>query len=308
MIFENRNFNYGVTNQSYFKDVSTDEYYKLNYFREGISDEDLFNDKKVISLFSNNRIYFINQNDYIINDFNINVNKYNSYYIIDGDYKKEFYYNHETNSFNTMRRGRIYGNINLKSCAVESFSDIRMLVYRQPDRQYIGSYKVTNTGVYDIPNLDTNSEYDIILYDTKRKIEQQVHSFRSPTETIIPQINASLPYNINCNIILSNACFEFNIDKDVYKDYKYCRLVYVGLDGMSYEVIRENAFTFKFQIPIYSSQLKFGFYKVESVYNDLISSSDLFEIKDTSVLSQIVIPNSTYTPPNGDNINIIIGV
>lgn len=308
MIIETRNFYTGVGNQNFFKNIITDEYFKLNYFREGLTDEEMFNNRIMIPLLCNNRNEFNYANNYIINNFQSNVNKYNHYYIIDGGYRKDFYFNTETQQFNSMKRGNISGSVNFKSCGIEDFKGLEMLVYRQPDRQFIGKYPVTEQGTYTIPNLDVNTKYDIVLFDTKLRIEKQVHSLREPKETTIPPISAARPYNLKMVENPLSYDITFNIDKAQYCDYEYCRLVYIGKDGRSYEILKDREFSRSFQISFLYGNVKYGFYKIESVYKDLVESSDLLEIKEPIIeLINIVIPNDVYTPPTGDNINIVVG-
>ena len=75
-----------------------------------------------------------------------------------------------------MVKGYISGNINLKSC---DNNDIILHCYRS-DHFYIGSYKPNSDGFYEIPNLDCNDTYDIIMEDITKTIESKVVSKQIP--------------------------------------------------------------------------------------------------------------------------------
>lgn len=75
-----------------------------------------------------------------------------------------------------MVKGYINGNINLKSCGN---TNIIIHCYRS-DHFYIGSYKPNSDGFYEIPNLDCNDTYDIIMEDITKTIESKVVSKQIP--------------------------------------------------------------------------------------------------------------------------------
>lgn len=76
--------------------------------------------------------------------------------------------------------GELFGNINIKACGITNIEDVEIICLRNDSKRLIGRYEIVN-GKYQIPNLDVNSYYDIILVDKSRKIEQQVLSYRKPT-------------------------------------------------------------------------------------------------------------------------------
>ena len=77
-----------------------------------------------------------------------------------------------------MIKGYINGVINVRNC--DDFSpEFEIKCFRNDDNLLIGSYIVTNNA-YEIPNLDANTYYDIILVDKTRNIEQNVSSYRKP--------------------------------------------------------------------------------------------------------------------------------
>lgn len=280
MMYDIRNINIGVEGKSYYFIDNLDNYFTFNYFREGISDEELFNNDINVSLKCINEIdvFTINNNN-IINYFKMNANKYNSYFITDGsNYTKKFTFNEDTNAFTTMVRGSISGKVNLKSCGVNS-NDIEMLVYRRPDRQFIGTYAVKEDGTYLIPNLDSNTAYDIIMFDTTQKLEQQVHSMRYPLpSTYIPQIKASKPIDFKIEQTDEYYIFSFRISKELYSDYKYCNLIYTSMDGLEENMLVYNILGTQVEIDINSPIIKNGMYKIESVFNNLTEYSISKEI------------------------------
>jgi len=79
-----------------------------------------------------------------------------------------------------MVKGHISGNISVTNCDVSSSNVLSIRCYRSSDNLFIGDYKVGSTGFYEVPNLDLNEKYDIILIDTSKSIEWQVLSMRDP--------------------------------------------------------------------------------------------------------------------------------
>lgn len=304
MIFTSRimRHNLATKNIVYFNESNMIKSYSLDYFIEGVSDKELFdNDIKVILKSSDD---IVQSNNNIINYFTSNVNKYIHYYVKYKNYHRDFMYNSESDSFISMIRGDISGNVSLKSCGVTPESNtLVVLCYRRPDMQFIGEYPVNSDGSYNIPNLDTNTKYDIILFDKSMKIEKLVHSNRIPKQISVPQISASKPIIKNFYNESSNYIFDFDITREVYKDYDYMRLVYVGEDGSKNEIVQDYILGKK--INLFRRNLKYGYYKLEAIYNDLITPSDLFNYKDAENI-EIIVPDDTYTPPNGDNINFIL--
>lgn len=79
-----------------------------------------------------------------------------------------------------MIKGYIYGKVNVQDCA-NNQNALEVRCFRSDNKRFIGSYKPDSNGDYNIPNLDVNAKYDLILVDTERTIEQQVSSYRTPT-------------------------------------------------------------------------------------------------------------------------------
>ena len=95
-----------------------------------------------------------------------------------GYYKLEYnnYYKF-INPQQTIIPGYINGNINLKSCGDV---DIKIHCYRNGDHFFIGEYSPTTDGYYEIPNLDVNTKYDVVMVDNNRLIEQKIISYQTP--------------------------------------------------------------------------------------------------------------------------------
>lgn len=77
-----------------------------------------------------------------------------------------------------IQYGFINGIVDVLKCNVAE-EHLWIICYNRSDHSFIGEYKVTG-GTYTIPNLDVNSEYDIILLDKSMTLEQQVSSKRKP--------------------------------------------------------------------------------------------------------------------------------
>ena len=73
-------------------------------------------------------------------------------------------------------KGYITGSVN-SSC---DGTDFKIRVYRE-DGFFIGDYNIAENGLYEIPNLNVHSSYDVLLYDLNLAVETQVNSRRVPT-------------------------------------------------------------------------------------------------------------------------------
>lgn len=79
----------------------------------------------------------------------------------------------------TMVRGSLSGTLSIIECDGE-FNSYYVKCFRNKDSFLIGEYPVENNN-YIIPNLDCNTDYDIVLVDQSRTLEQKILSFRKPT-------------------------------------------------------------------------------------------------------------------------------
>lgn len=79
------------------------------------------------------------------------------------------------NAYLNKLKGSISGNVNV-SCDDTSFI---IRCYRE-DGFFVGDYQITPNGDYNIPNLNVNSSYDILLHDNNRMVETLVNSRRIP--------------------------------------------------------------------------------------------------------------------------------
>lgn len=82
----------------------------------------------------------------------------------------------------SMKRGYIECVPYMKQCEVD-ISNIYFKCFRSEDGMFIGEYPVVD-GISFIPNLDCNSEYDIIFVDKTKTLEHIVQSRRKPKEYI----------------------------------------------------------------------------------------------------------------------------
>lgn len=96
------------------------------------------------------------------------------YKLISGEYYKYFV----PSKTKPMIKSYIYGNVDVVNCGgVES--NLKIKCIRSDDNLFIGYYDVLDKK-YNIPNLDYNTRYDIILFDESKNIEQQISSYRQP--------------------------------------------------------------------------------------------------------------------------------
>ncbi len=147
-------------------------YYSPSFFVEGIDNKDIHLN---IEMIDGQDIGYIT-GQIITNNFisieNIPIEKY-KIYTQDTTWFKII----EKNQ--TMIKGELNGNINIKDCGTSN-SYLVVKCFRFEDNHFIGEYPIVN-GVYNIPNLDVNTYYNLILEDKNRIIEQQVLSYRKPT-------------------------------------------------------------------------------------------------------------------------------
>lgn len=78
-----------------------------------------------------------------------------------------------------MIKGFISGTVNLKACNVLP-KNMDVYCYRSDTFRHIGTYPVDENGAYTIPNLDTNSRYDIVFRDSTRTIKDQLSNYIKP--------------------------------------------------------------------------------------------------------------------------------
>lgn len=81
-------------------------------------------------------------------------------------------------NYKIMIPGEIIGTISMNKCKAPAGA-LYVMCYREDDNFLIGKYPVNN-GSYEIPNLDCNSFYNIILVDSSRTFEWMVSSHRKP--------------------------------------------------------------------------------------------------------------------------------
>ena len=74
-------------------------------------------------------------------------------------------------------KGYITGSVN-SDC---EGTDFKIRCYRE-DGFFIGDYVIQENGMYEIPNLNVNSSYDILLHDNNASVETMVNSRRIPTK------------------------------------------------------------------------------------------------------------------------------
>ena len=153
-----------------------------NFFIEGVYDS-----PTSLNVTIDNQVTFnmkSDTNDFILSRLNLN----NLKIVAKGAYNKLVSPGRDLN----MIKGYIKGDINTSNCSTAGPSSFIARCFRESDNLLIGEYPVVN-GSYDIPNLNVNDRYTIILVDRNRVFKQQVNSYRKPT----PYIQESIPTNIS---------------------------------------------------------------------------------------------------------------
>ena len=145
------------------------DYYDYTFFVEGL-ESDVSKQIELYDVRYNLKRYY-NHDDFI----KLSLRK-NSIYEI--RYNNKLYKEVRYTTKKDMVKGHISGNISVTNCDVSSSNVLLIRCYRSSDNLFIGDYKVGSTGFYEVPNLDLNEKYDIILIDTSKSIEWQVLSMR----------------------------------------------------------------------------------------------------------------------------------
>lgn len=99
-----------------------------------------------------------------------NINALKGYIKVDGKFT-------DINMYSTMEKGYLTGSVN-SDC---EGTDFKIRCYRE-DGFFIGDYVIQENGMYEIPNLNVNSSYDILLHDNNASVETMVNSRRIPTK------------------------------------------------------------------------------------------------------------------------------
>lgn len=157
---------------------------KLNGFYkndENISSYELFiegvesNKEVTIKFFNKNGFY-----EYGITQLNgiTHINKRSKFQEYEISTTDNLEYKRTIKPYSKMIRGYISGNVTLSNCEVH-YSQLYVLCLRN-DGVKIGEYPVSPSYSYNIPNLDVNTKYNIILIDKNKDIEWIVSSFRPP--------------------------------------------------------------------------------------------------------------------------------
>lgn len=170
------NFDFSPSNDcnlTYLCYENLDKSASISYFVEGITESD--NDvviKPTKSLFNTTTIANSFKNDVVALKDLIRANYYE---IKCGDY------NNKLKNGEHMVRGFLDGELSIKSCGAEIVeSNFEIRCYRSHDHFLIGVYHFSGFR-YNIPNLNCEYEYDIILVDNTRTLEQKILSNRKPT-------------------------------------------------------------------------------------------------------------------------------
>lgn len=179
--FINHKSNLVVYKNSYNLPDTTEGLF-YNFFVEGVQDI-----PTSLTVTLDNQTTFIMKSD--TNDFTLNrLNLNNLKFVANSTYNKLVSLGRDSN----MIKGYIKGDINISNCSTAGPSSFIARCYRESDNLLIGEYQVIN-GSYDIPNLNVNDRYTIILVDKNRVFKQQVNSYRQPT----PYNQYSIPTKVS---------------------------------------------------------------------------------------------------------------
>lgn len=139
------------------------------------------------------------------------LNTYEMSYLGNPEYKRTI------KPYTKMIRGYISGNVTLSNCEVH-YSQLYVLCLRN-DGVKIGEYPVSSSYSYNIPNLDINTKYNIILIDKNKDLEWIVSSFRSPkpySEVVGPAIIETIYFHNNSN---NQRCIRLSVSDLTKIDY-----------------------------------------------------------------------------------------
>lgn len=188
----------------------------------------------------------------------------------------------------SMVAGSISGSVNLKSCGINENNAI-IECYRDYDKIFIGRYPIIN-GTYNIPNLDCNTRYNLILVDETRTIEQKVLSYRKPTaykEDSNPSIVTDFKALISSNKILLSWFIDQSVSFTNFDHFNlYASTEEFTIDDIKNkkEGIEQNkiiGFRYDFNI-----STNYKYFLLESVYG---TKNRFFEILIVNDFTQPVI-------------------
>jgi len=165
------------------------------------------NGKKNVRITSNDSAYFY-YNEGVDGYVYLNSLKIDEYTIKSGNYIRRF----GKNSL-PMIKGSLSGSVNVIGC--EGDNSFKIKCYRAYDDYFIGEY-LLEFGKYDIPNLDVNTKYNIILFDLNGNLESKILSNRSPKPYNSNELQVYRPTSLNYNKITATSVYiSWNFAGDV---------------------------------------------------------------------------------------------
>lgn len=165
--FTHKNYNNFSENEKIYK-VGNDFNVNIEYFIEGTEDPNNMVFIKPINSIWGNQIISSNYPNKVHKLENIESSKRYEVYDLYGR-------SNIINKNQIMIKGFIEGNVVTSKC--DPNIKFHILCFSSDDHRFIGKYNVENN-LYHIPNLDCNNEYDIILVDESKILEQKVQSRR----------------------------------------------------------------------------------------------------------------------------------
>lgn len=197
------------------------------------------------------------------------------------------YYRILKNDSPIMIRGYIGGTITLKDCANIPPGNQFILCFREYDNLLIGKYPVINS-TYNIPNLDINTFYNIILIDESRTVEWMVSSHRKPApydENNIIQKVPSIINDISVRVSTranSTRTISWTVTNNNYNYF----IIYVSSEPFTYEErYRHNVSQLKITglsyIPPEADTR--NYYIIECIFNNIVTNYKMINIQITPI-------------------------
>lgn len=250
----------------------------ISFFIEGVEFSDYNRMVKIEPIFTYGRVNPIYTSDISKPVFLENIERAKSYTVSSLDWKIDLSKNQR------MIRGFIEGGFTISGCDGEiSESQFTIRCYRQYDHHFIGEYPLVGFR-YHIPNLNFEFEYDLILIDNTKNLEQKILSHRKPTpypDEFVDPTDFTIKY-VDGKVYVT--WFSKRSDVDVYicrsKEYD------TPFDKINaIDVVKgKNIFI--------DDSVEYGqtyYYKFGYMKNDLDIVSDVFiiQIKDDLVIEHI---------------------
>ena len=247
--FTHKNYDNFSENEKIYK-VSSDYNVNIEYFIEGTEDPNNIVFIKPINSIWGNQIISSNYPNKVHKLENIESSKRYEVYDLYGR-------SNIINKNQIMIKGFIEGSIVTSKC--DPNIKFHMLCFSSEDHKLIGKYNIENN-LYHIPNLDCNSEYDIILVDESKVLEQKVQSRRKPiaynpvNERLYTIIDANITEHDESYINIKLLYDKSNLNNTIGKIRVYYSNDNIDKNNLSIYPYVETDSVFNIKIPIIVSK------------------------------------------------------